>query len=177
MGLFGGFDAIAKAVRGAAEQLRALRDEIENLRRKRDEIEGAPAARADVKAEFGRYVKETGAAYVNALAGHAAKVSTQMHKLAGEPNSARDANFFAIEGRLQSNRPLDGLLCALAPELVLTMFARAVDEAPWPGPEGLRRTTRAVEVAKLDKRIAELLAQERELAAEARKVGIVLQED
>lgn len=176
MGMFD-FLAVTKAVRGAAEQIRNLRAETERLRRQRDELSTAPAARADVKAEFTRYAQSRAADFNAALQKAAAAVASPatFGKL-GDGNATRDANLFGLADRAGGLYPVDGLLAAMAPELVAPMIARAVDSAPWPGREGLPRAERAAAVAELDRKIAQLLQQERELVAEARTAGILLPE-
>lgn len=177
MGLFD-LTAVRSAARTLSEQVRNLRAEIEQLRRQRDEIETAPAARADVKAALRRSVETGAERYSEQLQAHLGAL-IQKPAMLGDQRRF-DAAFSLVGAGARGDgtptvKVYDGMLSAMVGTLICESLTAAVDAMPWPGPEGLPLAQRVAELDRLDRRIVELLAQEVALIAEARSVGLQLE--
>lgn len=178
MGLFD-LSAIRKSVRDVAARVRELRGEIEQLRRERDIIETAPSARADVKAALQRQVQAGSERYAELLRDHLEPMIRNVRLLSDPKRAAGSFSMVGATARRDATptpQSTDLVFYAVAGELVSTALGRVVDAMEWPGDEGLPMAQRAVKLADLDRRIADLVAQEQQLVADASDVGLILED-
>jgi uncharacterized protein (UPF0335 family) len=166
------FGDIKKALQGVSGQVKSLRAEIERLQRERETVAAAPAARQDVKDMVRAWVTRRGEEHLG-----------RMRQVLGNgiinPKDLRPGGGFHPDITLSANsatRSADGPMCAFFGATVIDAMTRAIDLMEWPAPgPGLPLKERAQVIAKLDREIAGLVEQEREMLADARAAGVILE--
>ncbi|PWB40140.1 MAG: hypothetical protein C3F19_11635 [Rhodocyclales bacterium] len=158
-------------------KIRALRAESEKLKRRREDLATAPVTREDVLRLMLSQVNEAAARYPKRLR-EAIDATTQcgVPSCMNHEGDPKHVGIFTVR-RHASIEPkvydVEASLCFILQPQLKAALERAVKEMPWPdGAQPLEGRAEAIE--KLDKEIAKLEAEEKELRSEAAAAGVAI---
>ncbi len=177
------FASIKKTVADLGAQVGQLKADIQTAKQQRELIEAAPLAREDVVGLVDALILRAKAEFPGKLAESLSKRIIQCKTdLAADKTALgldRSSNLLALHIEHAGSQPADvfdlefSLLGVLSDQLRGPLI-EAVRTMPWPGEPGLPLVQRKVELAKLDKQIAELEGQLQALVREAESAGLAL---
>ena len=165
MGLF---DALRQQVQNLGDALQTNLNRQEKKKRTREDLHHAPAHRSDLKAVMFAWIDSCVETYEDRLARHLVSVIRDASSFT-DPRAPNAANFLAVlavqpnPANAPSVRTMDVAMCALFAPPLKAAVGKIIDEMPYPAPEGLPLAERRKAIAELDREIAELEAEEREL--------------
>lgn len=169
------FSGIKRAAQDARTKLAELSEQEQQLRRQRDALIAQPAAKADVKRLVSSWVDSAGSDYKQALQ---IALNDFIRRPAQIPARAELKHLSPLgavkpfESDLGAGH-VDQVMAAIFAEQMKSFLVKAVDGMDW-GPEGLPLAERDAKVAALDKQLAQVNVDMKELITEAQAAGITL---
>jgi hypothetical protein len=172
------FEKIRSALGGATSELATLRGKLEQLRQRREYLLAAALPRADVEAAIVARVDRLAADYPRQLSRYlssASIASTKVSKLDRLADHVRPLHLAPGGGGATNSAPTASLaesaMCFFLRDTLKERLLAALAEADlaWPAEVGPPAAQRAAELQTLERQIAELEAEERELVDQLRR--------
>jgi hypothetical protein len=171
------FEKIRSALGGATSELATLRAKLEQLRQRREYLQAAALPREDVMAAIVARVDRLGADYPRQLKRYveaSAVTATRYEKLGRLADHVRPLHLVAANGATNSAPTTtlsEAALCYVVGDAIKARLLAALAEADlaWPTEVGPPAAQRAAELQTLERQIAELEAEERELVDQLRR--------
>jgi len=158
-------------------EIAATQDELELARRSREDLQQLPETKAEIIEVLYEQARVDGEKYVGRLRNSVDKLFRDRDPVTGMPKPGWDGtpiNVFAVSdtGKRPSVADIEGCLAFyLKDDVIRAGIARAVDAMrAWDA--GPPRAERVAEIGRLDRKIAEMEARLREIAANATEVAI-----
>lgn len=167
-----------QAVQDIQVQARTMRDQREALQRKRDALRARPAHLGDLKAMTAAFIREQRSIYVARLTENLAPFARNPENIRSATQRRRLLTLVGISapdaGHINATaQDVDGVLCALFGEQLVTAMNGALDECKFPE-GGVSLVDRDRELAALDEQIHAVNSELQQAIEEANAAGIVI---
>jgi hypothetical protein len=166
---------LKKSVAALTQERTKLLQAIEQLQREREDILTAPATREDIKAMVSTWCADRAGKY-RAQLFTALSPFIRKPKLAHSDNGLNVFTLFGAQGSQLAGPVLsDMAICALfGPALVKAVHESIDAMQDWPA-NALPWKGRTERVEGIDKKLADLIANEADIVAQARSAGIIFE--
>jgi len=162
------FSAIKNALKNVGDEHQKLLTKLEKLKRERDEVAASPIPKNELKEKIVGLLDSVSNNYPKQL------LNDFRHQVVGEPMTHPEIRIGNILRNGTGNSVSANTLLYLLRDQIAEGIKRAVDEMPYPGPEGLPTAEREAKLADLDKQIEKAETELQKLTSQAQAAGVEL---
>lgn len=171
------FSAVKRSVENLEARITTLRNEMTDLQQKRQQAHLAPAAKEDVKAMVGVWVRTGGSTHAATVQETIEALSRNPHAMALHLDRAKQLASFgaASPAHLGASDPreIGQALCFVFGRQIEEALVRVIDAMEWPA-NALPQAKRIEQVTFFDARIVANETEQQEIINKAAEVGLRL---